>query len=248
MMSAVYRRRRSIRDVRRLATEVHVWCIELDLPEGEVRRLARMLSPAEQLRANRFYFEHDRRRFIASHGLLRVILASYLDLQPAQLEFSFGVRGKPALTNTFAGRRLCFNMSHSNAAAICAISCNRAVGVDLEHLRLLPDMVQLAQRFFSPREYERMQSFDPALQAAFFFQLWTCKEAYLKATGEGLAGLEQVEIELSYRDHFMPVGLHAGYRDVQRWSLRSLSPPSGHTAALAVEGTDLDLIQRQWKL
>ena len=243
MRSVPFKRSWVLANPQQLATEVHVWCANLDFPAAQLWRLARTLSADEQRRAERFYFERDRRRFIASHGVLRTILASYLDTSPAHLQFSVGRHGKPALRDAYPGPPLCFNMSHSHNTALYAITSNRAIGVDIEHCHPLPDMAQLAQRFFFPSEYAALCSLAPALQTAYFFAVWTCKEAYLKATGEGLTGLEQVEIELLLDSPAAPVCRCKSAGQTGCWSLQTWQPRPGYQAALAVDGEDWELVQ-----
>ena len=233
--------------------EVHVWRADLNLSASRIEQLAQILSPDEQQRAQRFYFERDRKRFIAGRGILRTILSRYLDLDPSQLQFSYSSRGKPALANTDNEGTLCFNLSHSNELALYAVrrvsvneagkgstqaslqeSCN--LGIDLEHLRPMPDAEQLAKRFFSPREYAVISSLPPEQKQEAFFKGWTCKEAYLKAIGYGLAGLEQVEVSLTPGEPAALLSIQGDSKAASRWSLQQLIPAPGYMAALAVEG------------
>lgn len=243
MQSVPFKPSGALANPQRLATEVHVWCANLDLPDAPLWRLARTLSADEQRRAERFYFERDRRQFIASHGLLRTILAHYLDISPAHLQFSVDRHGKPALRDAYPSQPLGFNMSHSHNTALYAITGHRAVGIDIERCHPLPDMAQLAQRFFFPSEFAVLCSLAPALQAAYFFAIWTCKEAYLKATGEGLTGLEQVEIEWLLGSSAAPVCRCPSAGQTGCWSLQTWQPRPGYRAALAVEGEDWELVQ-----
>jgi 4'-phosphopantetheinyl transferase len=238
--------------------EVHVWRADLNLSASRIEQLAQILSPDEQLRAGKFYFERDRKRFIAGRGILRTILSRYLDLDPTLLQFSYSSRGKPALANTDTQGTLCFNLSHSNALALYVLrrisvneagkgstqaslkeSCN--LGIDLEHLRPMPDAEQLAKRFFSPREYAVISSLPLEQKQEAFFKGWTCKEAYLKAIGYGLAGLEQVEVSVTPGEPAALLSIQGDSKAASRWSLQQLIPAPGYMAALAVEGHDWHL-------
>jgi 4'-phosphopantetheinyl transferase len=216
--------------------DVHVWGADLDLPASRIQQLVQTLSPDEQLRAERFYFERDRKHFIAGRGLLRTILGRYLDLEPNQLQFSYGSRGKPALVNTGTGGTHCFNLSHSNGLALYAVTRNCNLGIDLEYIRPMPKVEQLAKRFFSPGEYAVISSLPPDQQQEAFFKGWTCKEAYLKATGEGLIGLEQVEVSLTPGEPAALVSIQGDSKVASRWSVHELKPAPGYAAALAIEG------------
>src|ERR1043166_6848263 len=109
--------------------EIHVWRIVLEQPEIVLKRLRSTLQPDEIDRANRFHFEKHRRHFEAGRGLLRELLARYLETEPGALRFTYGAYGKPALEG------LRFNMSHSHEVALLAVAREAELGVDVEHIR-----------------------------------------------------------------------------------------------------------------
>ncbi|WP_375497001.1 4'-phosphopantetheinyl transferase HetI [uncultured Nostoc sp.] len=221
-------------DLTLLQNEIHVWRIELDQPEVQLQNLAATLSSDEIARAERFYFQEHQQRFIAGRGILRTILGRYLDMQPLQVQFNYQQRGKPVLANTFADSGLAFNLSHSQGLGLCAVNCTREIGVDLEHIRPMSDLEALAKRFFLPREYEMLRSLSANQQQEVFFRYWTCKEAYLKATGDGLAQLEQIEVLLTPTEP-------AKLRITEDWSLFELVPANNYVAAVAVATLGWDL-------
>ncbi len=203
--------------------EVQIWKINLLQPDTVVQKLGQTLAEDESQRACRFHFEQDRRRFVVGRGQLRSVLSSYLGCTPSSVQFTYGAKGKPALPG------LQFNMSHSHELALCALSIKREVGVDLEYLRPLPEAVQLAKRFFSVTEHALIQALPVEEQVPVFFRLWTGKEAYLKATGQGLShGLDQVEI-VSKRDSWVLSEALPG------WFMQSFIPAPQYLAALVVE-------------
>ena len=222
-------------DLTLLQDEIHVWRIELDQPEPQLQNLAATLSSDEMARAERFYFQEHRQRFIAGRGILRTILGRYLGIQPLQVQFNYQHRGKPVLADAFADNGLAFNLSHSQGLGLCAVNCSRQIGVDLEYIRPMSDLETLAKRFFLPREYEMLRSLSPSEQQEVFFRYWTCKEAYLKATGDGLAQLEQVEVSLTLTE---PAKLQISEED---WSLFELLPANNYLAAVAIENFDWHL-------
>ena len=214
--------------------EVHLWRAELD---RDVQPFASILSADETLRAERFYFEQHRQRFIVGRGILRNILSRYLAIEPAQLQFEYGSRGKPELSQVFSGAKLQFNLSHSQGLALYGFTCDRRIGVDLEYLRPVPDAQKIAQRFFSDSESASISALPPSEQQKAFYRGWTGKEAYLKATGEGLAGLEQVEVS-PFPDELRLIRIGEDVQAASRWTLLSLSPACGYLATVAVEGHD----------
>ncbi|MCC5624774.1 4'-phosphopantetheinyl transferase HetI [Nostoc sp. CHAB 5715] len=214
-------------DLTLLQDEIHIWRIELDQPEIQLQNLAATLSSDEMARAERFYFQEHRQRFIAGRGIIRTILGRYLGIQPRQVQFNYQQRGKPVLADTFADSGLAFNLSHSQKLGLCAVNCTRPIGVDLEYIRPISDLEALAKRFFLPREYEMLRSLSPNQQQEVFFRYWTCKEAYLKATGDGLSQLEQIEVLLTPTE---PAKLQIS----EDWSLFELVPANNYVAAVAV--------------
>ncbi|MEH2115734.1 4'-phosphopantetheinyl transferase HetI [Nostoc sp.] len=228
----------ALTDLTLLQDEIHVWRIDLNQPESQLQNLAATLSSDEMARAERFYFPKHRQHFIAGRGSLRTILGRYLDIKPSQVQFNYQQRGKPVLADTFADSGLAFNLSHSQGLGLCAVNCTRPIGVDLEYIRPMSDLEALAKRFFLPREYDMLRSLSPNQQQEIFFRYWTCKEAYLKATGDGLSQLEQIEVSLTPRE---PAKLQIS----EDWSLFELVPANNYVAAVAVAdfGWDLKCLQ-----
>jgi 4'-phosphopantetheinyl transferase len=210
--------------------EVHIWCAALGLKPEILQWYAQILSLDEQQRANRFRFERDRHRFIASRGILRSILGRYLRLEASRLEFRYGNTGKPALENFLNPICLEFNLSHTQDLMVCAVTVVHSLGIDLEGMRSIADLQSLTQRFFSPREHQAIQSLPAAQQPFAFLQYWTCKEAILKATGSGLGHLSQVELQLVGAEVTI---VRLGESLYTPLFLYPFIPTSNHLAALA---------------
>jgi len=221
-------------DLTLLPDEVHVWRIDLDVSKSQLENLVVTLSNDELARANRFHFQEHCQRFIAGRGSLRNILSLYLGIEPQQVRFDYEPRGKPLLADSLADSGLLFNLSHSQGLALCAVNFTRKIGVDLEYIRSVSDLEGLAQRFFLPREYEVVRSLPTNQQQEVFFRYWTCKEAYLKATGDGISQLEQVEIALTPTH---PAKLLTS----EDWSLVEFTPAENYRAAVAVAGSGWNL-------
>jgi 4'-phosphopantetheinyl transferase len=217
-----------------LPGEVEVWAAWLDLNAEEAAALWTILSREEQERARRFASERDRGRFAAARGLLRTILGNRLSIEPRGIEFGYSANGKPFLMGGFAGTGLQFNLSHSGGLAVFALGRRGLVGVDVEQVRPVPNLSPLAERFFSAREYAEIQRLSGEEAQRGFFRIWTRKEAWLKATGQGITGpLKSVEVLGSSGD----VEVRAEPRDgtgEQRLRLYDLAPAPGFVGALAV--------------
>jgi 4'-phosphopantetheinyl transferase len=210
--------------------QVHIWRANLGLPTLEIERLTNLLSTDEIARANKFRFVQHRSRFIAARGILRQLLGNYLDTSPRSLIFTYSDRGKPQLATDIS---LQFNISHSQEHALFGFTLNHLIGVDIEYQRAMPDALKIAQRFFSLREYKMLEEVALEQQPKLFFQLWTAKEAYLKATGTGLsASLNTVEIALNQTKSLYLSSLKKD--TIMNWSLYSCTPATDYAAAIAI--------------
>lgn len=222
--------------------DVHVWRAALDVPTDYLQQMVKTLSADEQQRADRFYFDRDRQRFIIGRGLLRTILGRYLGIEPSRVQFCYEARGKPVLADVDNKDRLRFNLSHSQGLALYAIACDREIGIDIEQIRPFPNAEDIAKRFFSVRESTEISTLPPEQQQTAFFKTWTCKEAYLKATGDGLAGsLDQVEVMLTPGEPPRLLSIRGDSQIASHWSLYELKPASDYIAALAVAGQNWHL-------
>jgi 4'-phosphopantetheinyl transferase len=215
---------------------LQVWHILLDQAQEDVPYFSSLLSPDEKERAGRFYFERDRSRYILGRGILRTLLAAHLNLEPAQIRFSYGPCGKPALKSTRGENAPQFNISHSGNLLMVAFCQEHRVGIDVEQVRLVADELRLAEEFFSPGESKWISSLNGARRRAAFFKLWTCKEALVKASGIGLAEIkEQMEIQLAEQNHPRLVSIDGSREESDLWRLQTGEPVPGYQAALAVE-------------
>jgi 4'-phosphopantetheinyl transferase len=227
--------------------EVHVWQASLNQPPERVRELGQTLSHDEMMRAERFRFERDRRRFIVGRGVLRAILFRYLGIEPEFVQFRYGSRGKPYLAEKVSSCGLRFSLAHSHELALYAFTRDREVGVDLEYVRPMPDAAQIAARFFSAREHAVFCALPKGQKLEAFYSCWTRKEAYLKATGEGLARpLDQFDVSLVPGDPAGLLRVQGDSQEIARWSLQALAPGTGYVAAIAVEGHGWCLACWQW--
>jgi 4'-phosphopantetheinyl transferase len=208
--------------------EVHVWRLSLDVAVEPFRKL---LQPDELDRANRFYFEKDRKRFAIARGFLRVLLGRYLQSDPKSLMFSYGDYGKPALNET----SLRFNMSHSGSVALYAVTEGREIGVDVEQVRADFTNDDVARRFFSPYEVECLQALPGEDRVEAFFRCWTRKEAYIKATGRGLSQpLDGFDVTLGPAKSAALLRNDDGTHE--RWTMAGIDVGPGYAGALVVEG------------
>lgn len=218
---------------------IHVFCASLDQPVLRIQQLTQSLSTDERVRAERFYFEQDQKRFIVGRGLLRTILSCYLDIEPSQLQFCYGRRGKPALAAILSESKLKFNLSHSQGLALYAIAYDCEIGVDIEHVRPIAEAEQIAERFFCVRENAVFRALPPNQKQEAFFNCWTRKEAYIKAIGDGLAWpLNQIEVSLAPGEPVRLLSIEGDPQEACYWSLQQLIPAPSYVGAIAVKAAN----------
>jgi 4'-phosphopantetheinyl transferase len=225
---------------------VDLWAIHLEASSAVIERCEAVLSTDESVRAGRFRFDRDRRRFIVARGALRSILGAYLGQAPACVKLRYGPHGKPTLIPS-TGAALRFNLSHAETRALCAVTLGREIGVDVENIRPLSDADDLARRFFSAREVLEYQTLAPGDRLPGFFNCWTRKEAYIKALGDGLScPLDRFAVSFRPREAARLIWIDGQPNGPLRWSLRSLEVGPAYAGALAVEGPLRRLRRWRW--
>src|SRR5450755_1820922 len=218
---------------------VHVWPLHLegfeDLPEW----FHGILEPDEAERAARFRFDHLRHKFTLHRVALRILLGRYLGIGPAQVKFVYGSKGKPRLAGP---SELSFNTSHSSLLALFAFTRGCEIGADVEHVRPMRDLENIAARFFCPEETAELMSIPAPDRELAFFLCWTRKEAYIKAIGEGLsAPLDAFRVSLKPGDpaRFFHIGQDRD--EAEAWTLHSVTPHPQYAAAIAYRDSIRDV-------
>ena len=191
-----------------------------------------MLGGEELEHAERFRFDRDRRHFIVRRGWLRELLSRRLDTSAGEIRYSYNRFGKPALPD----HDLTFNASRSAGKALCVIAWGLEVGCDLERRNQELATQAVAERFFSPLEQTCLSALPADRWVEGFFNCWTRKEAYIKARGSGLSHpLDAFDVSVTPDE---PARL---LRGCEGWSVQSLEPAPGFTAAVVAEGVDWTL-------
>ncbi len=232
-----------------MSDAIQVWEIPLQVSENVLQVYAQCLSPDEHIRAERFRFSEDRRRFIVSRGALRHLLSGQFECLPQAVEFCYGKYGKPSVDSAglttqrtaqnIAGFTIAcdrgngdfnFNISHSGELALCALGNRHRVGIDIEKFKRIQRLDGLLERCLSAQEQADVEATDKPAEA--FLRYWTCKEAYLKAIGVGLSqSMKTVEVVIN------PPRLVCVPDDCEEgWALHTIAVPEGYAGALVVAG------------
>ena len=200
--------------------------------EGITPGLLALLSAEERAKADRFAFAHDRYCFVAAHALLRATLSDFFARAPQDWTFVTGAWGKPRIDASDASARLCFNLSHTRGHVAVAVALDREVGVDVERMAPSRADEEVARQLFAPAEFADFQEEPEAGRAAAFFDVWTLKEAYIKAVGLGVALPLK---DFAFTRDPLRISFAPTLDDVpSRWLFRRFRPEPDVAMALAV--------------
>lgn len=222
---------------------VHLWRFNLALPESRVAALERLLTVEEKQRAERFRFAKHQRRFKVRRARLRRLVATYQSLPTAQVTFDYTRRGKPQLPthlDRHADGPLAFNLSDSQDLAVVAVTRGPALGVDVEVVRDMPDALGISKSFFASAERDVLASVPETQRSHTFFNCWTRKEAYIKATGDGLSvPLDRFTVTLHPDSPCCFEEIDGDAELARAWSLIAFKPLPDAVGAVASGRPDL---------
>lgn len=197
---------------------IHAWFGPIGPHAADLAELEALLDPDELRRAERFRFAHDRERFIVGHGLLRRVLSSYLGSAPQEVAFVRGAHGKPFLPD----QGIQFNFSDTKDGILIAVSRELELGADVETMQRAVDHLAVSTHYFTPEEQEDILRASDTKRR--FLELWTRKEAVLKASGVGIMDdlkvlrVDPVQVSLTIRHAEFLKMAHDQYH-VGTWSL-----------------------------
>jgi len=223
--------------------EIHIWKIPLVQSIHTIETFEGALSQDEHSRSARYHFEKDKQKFIIARGSLRMILGQYLNISPDQIEFIYNDYGKPGLDKGCGDKKISFNLAHSDNWAVCAIVNKHIIGIDIEKIRTLPDVAQIAERFFSDAEFADYQIVLEEHKISAFFNCWTRKEAFIKAIGEGLSHpLDKFIVTLADNVPAKLVEVEDDPDEAANWEMISFNPAPGYIGAVAIRALGLNVL------
>jgi len=228
--------------------ELHIWHVAFaDLPSDEAV-LGAILSDAERTRAARFAYPHLSLRWLRGRFALRCLLGDAVGAAPETLTFGAGEHGKPFLVDADGSEAaLQFNLSHTAEYAMLAVAWRQAVGVDIETIRPMDDIDRLVSRNFSPFERAEFQGLAANRRVRGFFNGWTRKEAFIKATGRGLYQLlDSFSVSLDPDRPARLIEVDGDPAKALAWTLSDVGAPADHVAAVVVRGNVSRVVQRSW--
>jgi 4'-phosphopantetheinyl transferase len=222
--------------------DVQVWYQATEaLDDAAIAAAVAALSDEERAQYGRFHFPRDARDYAAAHALLRRTLSRFDDRPPDRWRFDKTAEGKPFLVDPGAFRAS-FSLSHAHGMVACAVTTEGEVGVDVECTDRDVNMGGVAARFFAPAEAAHLAQLDGEVKHTRFFDLWTLKEALVKALGTGMAtSLPSLAFTVDADggvsvDGPPEVAAHA-------WQFGLLSPDPAHRLAVAVRRSGREPVQ-----
>ena len=224
--------------LQRPENEVHLW---LAFPDeirdpGLLTRYHAMLNPEEAAKQKRYHFEKHRHQYLVTRAVIRTQLSRYANVAPEDWVFEANEYGRPHLAPIHPGPHPRFNLSHTDGLIVCAVVFGRELGVDVENVQRGGDLINVADRFFSPTEVEDLHKLPESQHIDRFFDYWTLKESYIKARGMGLSiPLEQFSFHLD-QTPAIKITIDPRQNDRnERWQFRQWRIGENYKIALALE-------------
>lgn len=194
-----------------------------------------LLPENETAKYQRYRFQKDQHAGLITRAFIRSVLSCYGAKMPDQWQFILGEKDKPSLLDN--PQSLQFNLSHTDGLLAAAITCNNAVGFDVENTTRSNDVLAIADRYFSNLELQELQSLPKSEQVSRFFDYWTLKESYIKAVGLGLA-IPLDDFSFILKKNSISLAFHNGRNDnPENWHSQLFYPNSTHRCALTTNNT-----------
>ncbi|MDP1665565.1 MAG: 4'-phosphopantetheinyl transferase superfamily protein [Methylobacter sp.] len=212
---------------------IDVWLEQLAVTDEEHRYYWSLLDKNEQDKASRFVQAMHGRRYVVSHGKLRLILSGYLGMPPEKIGYAEQAFGKPVIVINGLEHQVKFNLAHSVDKMLVAVGANEQIGVDIEVWNSKIDCAAIANLCFAEVERRFWNGLPKNSKDEFFYRLWTRKESFVKAVGVGL-GLDVSKVVSSAVGATRFLSVPEGYGSAGDWVLVDLDFDRGISAALTV--------------
>ncbi|MDI2590639.1 4'-phosphopantetheinyl transferase superfamily protein [Pseudomonas sp. 681] len=219
--------------------KVDMWmatCSDID-PALSGRYRDQLLCEEERAAESTFHFARDRQQYLVTRALVRCVLSRYSDRLPADWRFGKTAHGRPTiLCPSEEERELSFNISHCAGVVLVAVMNGGQLGIDTESYERGDDFIAIGQRCFTRGEVSALDCLPPAQRWQQYVRYWTLKEAYVKATGTGLAtvldsfGFQMPDVERIECRFNDPASAATD------WHFSLLEPTATHVAALCCAG------------
>lgn len=219
---------------------MHIWSVDLSRA-ARVETRADVLSPDEAMRFAALAAA-DRQPVTLTRAALRELLGGYLGIDPANVELTVGAT-KP----TLAGGELEFNVAHTDGLALIAIAAV-PLGVDVERVEPVAaeEFADLVEFVLTDDERDELDRLPEPERVSAYYRVWTRKEAYVKATGEGIAGRPLPEVVVGVAEPLLIAVAGVAEVALREWSVLDVAVPVGYVGSVVVHHPDPRLTVRQW--
>ena len=223
-----------MKDDRREHLEGHVvvWMTQVLTAQNAMPFLESCLDAHDRERAARFHFAEDRARYVLGRALVRNILGRYLAQAPETIALTYTDHGQPYFPGDETMR---FSITHAHDLVAVALTANAQIGIDIEYVERKLNLNELAGRILSADDFGAFKALPGSEKEAEFFRVWTRKEAYLKARGEGISeGLQKISVSFG-PDEVTSLADTRDESTAQKWRMHKLSLPAEYMGALACD-------------
>ncbi len=212
--------------------KVQAWLFACDHGAPQLPLDVPALTPAEVARSQRLTRAADRAAFTVTRATLRRILARELDIEAGAVRLAEPKLGKPRLCPSHARVEIDFSVSHTDGMSVVALTRDASVGADIERCRPVPEKLKIAAEMFGDEAAAAIAGLPLSEQDRGFLRLWTAGEAYVKATGTGLA-LHRQRIPICIGANGTQVAFRPDFAEREAWRLAFIDAPAGYVCCLA---------------
>ena len=196
----------NLNDEKKVADEdIHLWLIDIKHKwlDDNFQKLYEILNEKEKEKYSRYVLEEHKKRFVCSRGILKLLIADYLNIETNNVFIKYNERGKPFLDDDINYKILNFNISHSYELIAIVFTLENLIGVDIEYIDESRDIMGISKRFFNIKEYHCINNYKGIERFKVFYILWTFKEALLKCCGTGIVtAFKYISIPLTDQEIF----------------------------------------------
>ncbi len=204
-----------------------------------------LLNEHEKNKASTYTQLDLRQKYINTRGILRLILAPYLDCDPQQISIVTGEYGKPFVPEQLA-KSVQFNVSHTGNKLVIVVSNCSEVGVDIEQCKNRKSLLELVEKCFSDKEANYWNTLPEEQKVDLFYRFWVRKEAFVKAVGRGIGlGLNQCSINPERQDRFTNVPQDYGF--ASDWKIVDVPLDNVNACAIVTKNLKFNYTQTKWK-
>jgi 4'-phosphopantetheinyl transferase len=235
------------------AGEIDVWLADVSAMTAAPDSCLRLLDDSELGRYRRLRTRDSQVQYAVGHALLRRILSRYADIAESNWQFAIDALGRPRILEPSPWRHLQFNLSHTHGLVACAVGVHCRIGLDVENIFRPVGVVDLARHVLAEPELASLAGTSDAVRSRLFFQYWTLKESYMKATGRGLSippdafwfDLTRRPVAVTFSDRCRDDAAHWRFRDYAVGSAHQLAVAVSAPLAAATPMADID-VRLRW--